>query len=417
VQGNDYCGVHTNSGIANQAFYLLAHGGRNARCSGPSDRQADCDVSVYGIGIDAAAHIFFAGFTSLPSTATFCDARDATITAAETHSQDDVNATDAAWRAVGLSCGSTFAFRLNPASDTAFAKPGGSTDVALNVVSGTSSSAVTFTISDPSPATASFSPNPDAHSATLHLGVPGNAATGSYPLTVSGTTGTTTQKVPLMLVVDGDAPSAQVSGVAITNGGTVSTNGHVPLAASWTTSDATSGVASGQLDVDSALVALGTNGPTNYASADGTHQLQASATDFAGNSASSNPLSVTQASVQETPSASLVYTKANSWTTASVGTQWGTTRYSKTKSATVSYAFNGTDVAWVSSRGPKHGKAKVYIDGVQKAVVDLKATAKSSVIAFVASGLAAGQHTIKIYVNGTAGRPRVDVDGFIVLTQ
>ena len=106
------------------------------------------------------------------------------------------------------------------------------------------------------------------------------------------------------------------------------------------------------------------------------------------------------------------------WTTSSTGTAWGTTRYAKTKAATAVYNFTGTDVAWVSSRGPKRGKAKVYIDGVLRTTVDLKSTtAKSSVIVFAADGLAAGPHTIKIYVKGTAGRPRVDVDGFIVLSQ
>jgi len=246
--------------------------------------------------------------------------------------------------------------------------------------------------------------------------VPGNAVAGSYPLTVSGTDGTTNQKVSLTLVVDGDPPSAQVTGVALASGGSVSTDGHVSLTASWSTSDATSGVASGELDVDSALVGLGTNGPTTYLSGDGVHQLQASATDFAGNTATSDPLSVTQSSVQETPSANLVYRKT--WSTANAGTPWGTTRYSKTRAATATYTFTGSDIAWVSSRGPNHGKAKVYIDGVLKQVVDLHASASQSRrIAFVASGLSAGQHTIKIYVNGTSGRPRVDIDGFIVLNQ
>jgi len=412
--GNDYCGVHTNSGIANQAFYLLVHGGRNSRCASPSDTQANCDVSVHGVGIDEAADIFFAAFTHLATTATFCDARNATVTAAQTHSQDDANATDAAWRAVGLSCGGTFAFRLNPASDTAVTKPGGAADVAIHVVTGTSSSAVTFSVSDPTPATASFSPNPDAHSTTVHFDVPGNAAAGFYPLTVSGTDGTTTQKVGLMLVVDDDAPGAHVAGVAFEVGDTVGTDGHVPLTATWSTSDATSGVASGELDVDSALVGHGTGGPTTYASTDGPHQVQAKATDFAGNTGASALLPVTQTSVQETPSSSLVYKKT--WTTSSSSTPWGTTRYSKTKAATVMYTFTGTDVAWVSSRGPKRGKAKVYIDGALKQVVDLHSLASQlRRIVFVSSGLAAGQHTIKVYVNGTSGRPRVDVDGFIVL--
>ena len=175
----------TNSGIANQAFYLLANGGRNSRCSGPSDPQADCDVSTHGVGVDHAANIFFRAWMGLTSTATFCDARNASVAAAQYlvahtagYTEDDLNATDAAWRAVGLSCGGTFGFRLNPASDTAVARPGGTTDVAIQVISGTSSSAVTFGISDPQPATASFSPNPDSHSTSLHFDVPGNATAG-----------------------------------------------------------------------------------------------------------------------------------------------------------------------------------------------------------------------------------------------
>jgi hypothetical protein len=415
-QFNDYCGVHTNSGIANQAFYLLAHGGRNARCSGPTDPQADCDVSVHGIGIDEAADIFFAGFTSLTTTSTFCDARNATILAAQTHSQDDVNATDAAWRAVGLACGGSFAFRLDPTSDIAATQSGGTANVTVNVVSGTSSSPITFSVSDPAPATASFSPNPDAHSTKLHFDVPADAATGTYPLTITGTDGTSTQKVSISLVVDDDDPSAQVDDVNMAVGDTIGTDGRVPLHASWSTTDGTSGVESGELDVDSESVATGANGSAVYPSVDGTHEFEASATDYAGNTAASPPLSVTQSSVQETPTASLIYKKT--WLAASSGTPWGTTRYSKTRAATATFTFNGTDVAWVSARGPNRGKAKVYIDGALTAKVDLYASGSSSrKIVFVADGLSASQHTIRIYVNGTSGRPRVDIDGFIVLTQ
>ena len=43
---SDFGGVHYNSGIVNHAFYLIVKGGRNARCSGPTDPQADCDVVV-----------------------------------------------------------------------------------------------------------------------------------------------------------------------------------------------------------------------------------------------------------------------------------------------------------------------------------------------------------------------------------
>lgn len=423
-QFNDFCGVHTNSGIANHAFYLLSQGGRNARCSGPTDTKADCDVAVDGIGIDHAANIFFRAWLGLTSTSKFCDARNSSVDAAQYladnvsgYSQEDVAATDAAWRAVGLGCGATFAFRLNPASDRAVAKPGGSANVAINIVRGTSSDPVTFSISDPAPATASFSPNPGSSSSTLHIDVPAPAAPGAYPLTVTGTDGTATQKVHITLVVDNDAPTAQVGPVSMAVGDTVNANGRVPLHVSWTSADATSSVASGSLSVDANPIASGKSGSATYSSANGTHQFQASATDEAGNTGMSDPRSATQASAQETPSATLVYTKT--WTKAASSNAWsGATRYATAKAATAVYTFNGTDIAWVSTRGPSRGKAKVYVDGVLRTTVDLYAAkAKTRRIVFAASGLAAGQHSIKVYVLGTSGRPRVDIDGFVTLTQ
>ncbi len=70
---SDNGGVHTNSGIANHWFYLLVNGGRNAN----SNRASGTDV--HGIGMQAAEDIAFLGFTALTPTASFCDARSATI--------------------------------------------------------------------------------------------------------------------------------------------------------------------------------------------------------------------------------------------------------------------------------------------------------------------------------------------------
>ena len=215
------------------------------------------------------------------------------------------------------------------------------------------------------------------------------------------------------MIVDSDAPTATVDGASMAANDTVGTNGKVPLHISWSTADATSGVVSGSLTVDSTQVTTGVGGPTTYSSADGTHQLQASATDLAGNTAMSDTFPVTQATVLAGAA-----TLTKTWSTFSAGTPWGMATFSKAKGATASYTFTGTDVAWVSARAPKRGKAKVYIDGALQTVVDLKSSgAQSSVIVFVADGLAAGPHTIRIYVNGTSGRPRVDLDGFIVLSQ
>ena len=70
---SDNGGVHTNSGIINHWFYLLAHGGQNAKPSRATG------TNVQGIGLDAAEDIVFLGFTALPASATFCSARAATL--------------------------------------------------------------------------------------------------------------------------------------------------------------------------------------------------------------------------------------------------------------------------------------------------------------------------------------------------
>ena len=73
----DNDGVHINSGIANHWYYLLAT----------------------DIGLSAAQQFAFNGFTSLNSTADFCDARASTITVAATGTDDRVAA---AWEQVGV---------------------------------------------------------------------------------------------------------------------------------------------------------------------------------------------------------------------------------------------------------------------------------------------------------------------------
>jgi bacillolysin len=86
----DNGGVHTNSGIANQAFYLAIEGGTN-RTSG---------LSVQGVGAanrEQIERVFYRAFTQmLPSNATFAVARVATIQAA----RDLFGANSAAERAV-----------------------------------------------------------------------------------------------------------------------------------------------------------------------------------------------------------------------------------------------------------------------------------------------------------------------------
>jgi Zn-dependent metalloprotease len=95
----DNGGVHTNSGIANQAFYLAIEGGVN-RTSG---------LSVKGVGAanrEQIEKVFYRAFTQLlPSNATFALARAATLQAARDlygSGSAAETAVSQAWTAVGV---------------------------------------------------------------------------------------------------------------------------------------------------------------------------------------------------------------------------------------------------------------------------------------------------------------------------
>ena len=99
--GNDYCGVHGSSGIANLAFYLVSVGG--------SHPQGKTQVVVPEIGIDIARKVFYRALTYyMTSNTGFPGARKATIQAANSlFSCADlraaiVDALEAAWDAVGV---------------------------------------------------------------------------------------------------------------------------------------------------------------------------------------------------------------------------------------------------------------------------------------------------------------------------
>ncbi|MFT3749748.1 MAG: M4 family metallopeptidase [Agriterribacter sp.] len=105
---NDYCGVHTNSGVQNQMFFLLSQGGNGWNdgndCFAPVNTGYSWSVS--GIGINKAAEIAYDVLCNyLTSTSTYIDARNAWVAAAENiYGVCSFEAIQAgrAWYAVGI---------------------------------------------------------------------------------------------------------------------------------------------------------------------------------------------------------------------------------------------------------------------------------------------------------------------------
>ena len=112
--------------------------------------------------------------------------------------------------------------------------------------------------------------------------------------------------------------------------------------------------------------------------------------------------------------------KAWSGGSANVGT--GTAARSLTAGARAEFTFKGTGVSWIGMRGPAAGLADVSLDGSFIGRVDLySATEQVQAVLLSLTGLAAGQHTLRIDVvgdkNAASSSTIVMVDAFdVVLT-
>lgn len=93
----------------------------------------------------------------------------------------------------------------------------------------------------------------------------------------------------------------------------------------------------------------------------------------------------------------------------------GTLYESSQANASMTVNITGTNFGLVSTQGTGGGRAFVYLDGVYQYTIDnYKATASNrTVVAWFNFG-SFGSHTVKVVVEGTAGRPYVDIDSFLV---
>jgi uncharacterized delta-60 repeat protein len=121
--------------------------------------------------------------------------------------------------------------------------------------------------------------------------------------------------------------------------------------------------------------------------------------------------------LQET-STSVAYSPTTAWTQQLLsGSYGGQVRYATAAGSTARLTFTGTNVAWVAPKGSNRGQAEVYLDNVKVATVDLSSprTLPRRVV-YAANGLSPSvNHTLEVKVLGTSGRPRVDVDAFVVV--
>ncbi|MBB6463435.1 M4 family metallopeptidase [Flammeovirga kamogawensis] len=119
TRSNDYCGVHTNSGVLNHWFYILVEGKSSTNDIGSA-------YSVNGIGMDKAGAIAYrTEAVYLSATSTFANARTFSIQSAIDlygEGSNEVIQTTNAWYAVGVGeqYGETSAYCASRGNDASY---------------------------------------------------------------------------------------------------------------------------------------------------------------------------------------------------------------------------------------------------------------------------------------------------------
>jgi len=115
-------------------------------------------------------------------------------------------------------------------------------------------------------------------------------------------------------------------------------------------------------------------------------------------------------------------TYAGAWSTQTTASALGgSLHFSTKKGASATLAGNVRTLAWITTVGPTHGSAQIFVDGHQVATVSTHAATVGFRRVKFARAWWGGPndpvHTIRIVNAGTSGHSRVDVDGFLAVTE
>jgi hypothetical protein len=151
------------------------------------------------------------------------------------------------------------------------------------------------------------------------------------------------------------------------------------------------------------------------AASSGTIRYRVRAVDAAGNAGAwVNGITLNPRLTQQT-SSSVKY--SGTWASKSSSSfSGGSAKYAKAAGRSASLKFTGRSIALVTTKAPSRGKVKVYVNGAYVATVDLYgASTQYRALAWQKTWSSSGTRTIKLVVAGTSGRPRVDLDAFVIV--
>jgi subtilisin family serine protease len=224
-----------------------------------------------------------------------------------------------------------------------------------------------------------------------------------------------------LVAIDRHVPTTTVPSLSLLRPGATS-GSKVPVRIRWTGSDVGSGIVRYELSrsTNSAAWAtvtstLTTPSGTVMATSGSTVRFRVRAIDAAGNvGAWATGPTIRVSLVQQTSSA-VHYT--GSWATSSSASySGGSVRRASARGASASFTFTGRGIGLVSTLAPTRGTVRIYLDGKYVTRLDLRASSTVyRAIVWQTTWSSSHTHTIRLIVDGTAGRPRIDLDAFAVL--
>ena len=198
--------------------------------------------------------------------------------------------------------------------------------------------------------------------------------------------------------------------------------GKVPVKLAWTGSDVGSGIARYVLQQrtdDGAWTTISSSSAATTATRSLApkhgYAFRVRAFDKAGNASAWAASRTFELSSYQQSSTKVTY--RGSWSTATGAEFWGgSARRSSTEGSRATFTATGRSIGFIARRGPNRGKAAIFVDGVKVATVDLySATYQNQQVVWIGSWASSRSRSIKVRVLGTNGRPRVDVDAFVVI--
>lgn len=222
---------------------------------------------------------------------------------------------------------------------------------------------------------------------------------------------------------DVTAPVVTAPVPSILNGATIGTS-KVPLRLTWKAADAGSGVcrstvarrfAGNPFAAVPLTLATSRSATIQAAPASKAYLFSALATDCSDLTSATVTSAPVHLFVYQNSSPSIAY--RGDWSPARARSAYGgSVRRSSRAGASASLRFTGREIAWVASKTPASGSARVLIDGRSVAIVHLRAsTSAQRKVVFTRTWATAGTHTIKIVGLGTRSHPQVSLDALLVL--